>query len=499
MTTGAEEATSAGAATSAEEATNKEEAVNKGEPAHIASMDKPAKPPDRLDEQFAVISAVYVQEPEEPGDLEEPEEPGDLEELEEYRKLEEDLVWDERPPGEDDWPMPVRMDWLRGCGAEDTEYIPGQAGPPSRTCACIEVPAEQKTGQQARLASMREQLTSLLAQPQARWLSTVPAEARVEPPEVQQAVTEAKLAATEAQLAGTMSLAPMETPKQPQECSQRTPQPQHLRDQPKGHSVRQQQELEEPSPPHMDRSRSQGEEDAMDNSRRDEPQDEMAAGVQAMPPTNAVRGRRRTRQAAEVSEVLIPSPTGEDPPAAMNGRPTTSGMSAGATAATADGPVAPLPGEPAPMKAEARVPHPADLLALQVPSQWILEAAAATSRDQARGTGGSVPQCKLQPSGKEGSGDEPPLSGLWKGTNEMGQQGEHTRPCGANESALERKAKIAAHPDKLKPGTNPAAVATLQRQEEARRGWRRETSGAGEPYGGPADAPSRGGWQRGWG
>jgi hypothetical protein len=54
-------ATSARAATSAEEATSKEEAVNKGEPAHIATMDKPAKLPDRLDEQFAVISAVFVQ------------------------------------------------------------------------------------------------------------------------------------------------------------------------------------------------------------------------------------------------------------------------------------------------------------------------------------------------------------------------------------------------------------------------------------------------------
>jgi hypothetical protein len=120
------------------------------------------------------------------------------------------------------------MDWSRGCGAEDTEYIPGQAGPPARTCACIEVLTERKTGQQAWLASMRDQLTSLLAQPQARWLSTLPAEARVEPPEAQQAVTEAKLAATEAQLAAAMSLAPAETPKQPQECSQRTPQPQQL-------------------------------------------------------------------------------------------------------------------------------------------------------------------------------------------------------------------------------------------------------------------------------
>ena len=52
-------------------------------------MDKPAKPPDRLDEQFAVISAVFVQEPEEPAELEEPEEPGDLEEPEEPGDLEE--------------------------------------------------------------------------------------------------------------------------------------------------------------------------------------------------------------------------------------------------------------------------------------------------------------------------------------------------------------------------------------------------------------------------
>jgi hypothetical protein len=63
--------------------------------------------------------------------------------------------------------------------------------------------------------------------------------------------------------------------------------------------------------------------------------------------------------------------------------------------------VAPLSGEPAPMKAEAREPNPADLLALQVPSKWILEAAAATSRDQAQGTAGSVAQCELQSGNKE--------------------------------------------------------------------------------------------------
>ncbi len=212
-------------------------------------------------------------------------------------------------------------------------------------------------------------------------------------------------------------------------------------------------------------------EDAMRDSRRAAPPDETAAGVRPMPSMNAVRGRRRTGQAAEVAEALIPSPAGEDPPAARNGRPTTSGMSAGATAATAgkDGPVAPLPGEPTSMKAEARVPHPADLLALQVPSQWILEAAAATSRDQAQGTAGSVAQCELQPSGKEESGDEPPLGGPWRGTDETGQQGRHARPCEANQSSQERKATSAAHPDELKPGTNPAAVATMQRQEEAGR------------------------------
>jgi hypothetical protein len=121
------------------------------------------------------------------------------------------------------------------------------------------------------------------------------------------------------------------------------------------------------------------------------------------------------------------------------------------------------------MKAEVRAPHPAELLVLQVPSQWILEVAAATSRDQAQGTAGSEAQYELQPSRREGSGDEPPLGGLWKGADDAGQQGEHTRPCGANKSAPERKATSAAHPDELKPGTNTVAVATTQSKEEARR------------------------------
>ncbi len=183
---------------------------------------------------------------------------------------------------------------------------------------------------------------------------------------------QARMASRETQLAAAASLASAEMTKQPQECGQRTPQPQHLRDQPRGHSVRQQRELYEPSPSNVDWPRSQGEEDVMHNSRR-----------------------------AKVAEALIPSPTKEDPPTARNGRPTASGMSAGATAATADedGQVVPLSGETAPMKAEARVPHPAELLALQVPSKWILEAAAATSRDQAQRTAGSVAQCELQTGG----------------------------------------------------------------------------------------------------
>ena len=104
-----------------------------------------------------------------------------------------------------------------------------------------------------------------------------------------------------------------------------------------------------------------------------------------------------------------------------------SGMSAGATAVTAEGPVAPLPGEPVPIRAEVRESHLAELLVLQVPSPCILEAWAATSRDQAQGAIGSVARCELKPSREKGSRDEPPLGGLWKGADETGQQEEHTR------------------------------------------------------------------------
>ncbi len=85
-----------------------------------------------------------------------------------------------------------------------------------------------------------------------------------------------------------------------------------------------------------DRELSGDGEDAMRGSRQAKAPDETAAGVRTAPPTNAVRGCRRTGQAAKVAEALIPSPTSKDPPTARNGRPTASEMSAGATAATAD-------------------------------------------------------------------------------------------------------------------------------------------------------------------
>ncbi len=205
----------------------------------------------------------------------------------------------------------------------------------------------------------------------------------------------------------------------------------------------------------------------MHDSRRSGRQDETAEGVRAMPSTNAARGRRRSGQVAGVAEAMMPLPTDENPPAARYGRLTMSGMSAGATAATTDGPVAPLPGEPVLIKAGVRAPHPAELLVLQVPSQCILEAGAATSRDQAQGAIGSVARYELKPSRKKGSRYEPPLGGLWKGADETGQQGGHTRSCAASKSAPECGATSAAHPD-VPLGTNPAAVATTQRQKEAR-------------------------------
>jgi hypothetical protein len=244
--TSAEEATCTKEAARAEGATCIETTTGtEEEPARIASMEKPAKPPDRLDEQFAITNVVLVQQQEE------------LEEQGELDMQEEGMVWDEGPSDEDDRPMPDCVNWSHGYGAEDTECIPEQAEPPARICASIGVPAEQKTGQQARVAGIREQLTSLLAQPKEEWLSTAPA--------------------------------------------------------------------------------------------------------------------------------------------ARNGRLTMSGISAGGTAAATDWLKAPLPEEPMPIMAEVRAPRPAELLELQVQSQWILGVGAATSRDQAQGATGSVAQYELQP------------------------------------------------------------------------------------------------------
>ncbi len=54
-----------------------------------AGMGKPARPLDRLNEQCTVTSAVLVQEPGEPAELEEPGEPAELEEPGEPAELKE--------------------------------------------------------------------------------------------------------------------------------------------------------------------------------------------------------------------------------------------------------------------------------------------------------------------------------------------------------------------------------------------------------------------------
>jgi hypothetical protein len=113
--------------------------------------------------------------------------------------------------------------------------------------------------------------------------------------------------------------------------------------------------------------------------------------------------------------------------------------------------VAPLSGETAPMKAEARVPHPADLLALQVPSKWILEAAAATSRDQAQETAGSVAQCELQ------AGDE--------------ELPERRSPVEVQQTLHQEEAARETGDEELPERGSPVEVQrTLQQEEIARRG-----------------------------
>jgi hypothetical protein len=58
-----------------------------------------------------------------------------------------------------------------------------------------------------------------------------------------------------------------------------------------------------------------------------------------------------------------------------------------------------LPGDQAPIKAEAQVPNPPNLLALWIQREWTLEAAAARSRTQAPGTADPVTKCRPQLSG----------------------------------------------------------------------------------------------------
>jgi hypothetical protein len=64
-----------------------------------AVVGKPARPLDRLNEQFTVTSRVLVQEPGEPAELKEPGEPAELEEPDEPAELGEPEV-PGRPEGQ---------------------------------------------------------------------------------------------------------------------------------------------------------------------------------------------------------------------------------------------------------------------------------------------------------------------------------------------------------------------------------------------------------------
>ena len=72
-----------------------------------AAMDKPAKPPNGLNKQFAVTSAASVQELKEPVELKKPEEP------------EEDPGWDEWPPDGNNRLLPSHKDRPRRHGTEN--------------------------------------------------------------------------------------------------------------------------------------------------------------------------------------------------------------------------------------------------------------------------------------------------------------------------------------------------------------------------------------------
>jgi hypothetical protein len=78
-----------------------------------------------------------------------------------------------------------------------------QRGEAQRAALLEQAEEGKETGQQARLASIREQQASLAAQPMVSWLLTVPAEARVK--------------STEARLAATEILTPAEAHREPAE------------------------------------------------------------------------------------------------------------------------------------------------------------------------------------------------------------------------------------------------------------------------------------------
>jgi hypothetical protein len=121
-------------------------------------------------------------------------------------------------------------DQPKGCGAgpRHQQHKQRRRSRPAPPRAAPEQQAatgeEKKTGQQARLASIREHLASLAAQPLVRWLSTVPEKVQVEPPEAQLAATEtlapaeARMDPTEVQLAATETLAPAEARREPTEA-----------------------------------------------------------------------------------------------------------------------------------------------------------------------------------------------------------------------------------------------------------------------------------------
>jgi hypothetical protein len=373
-------------------------------------MGKPARPPDKLNEQFTVTSAVLVQEPGEPAELKGPGEPAELEEPGEPAELKE--------PGK-----------------------PAELGEP-------EVPGRPEGPGESRESA---ELKELQGMRRAREGGTA---AKADTVRVRR---EAERLAEDTKMDPSNCLMEILTLKENQEGIR-------IRRSPGDYVEHLPRVLKRVFPRTLCRPVNDEQGGCASSKVRGSDGQCASSGVrQSGDPGGGPEPEAKCKPACGKPLGVLD----ENPPAARYGRLTMSGMSAGATVATTDGPVAPLPGEPMLIRAEVRAPHPAELLVLQVPSQRVLEAGAATSRDQAQGAIGSVARYELQPSRKEGSRDEPPLGGLWKGADETGQQGGHTRSCAASKLAPECGATSAAHPD-VPPGTNPAAVATTQRQMEGR-------------------------------